>query len=446
VCRLDARVNSTTVSAEDTLSVCEHQQEERLRKHNFPESTTFQKAQHYLLMILPLELPEALFNCLLQWLDLMDVGRLDSAICSTTERNLFLSTVRESYFVVCERFEELQVQDSEERLDLLLKWLILRRIATSKLIVTDYWGTSSSVRYTYLQRNGRHVHNVAIRKIIASASIIDAALAALFVTCSNIVELIFEGSFNAREHSRLLAVVAAHCHKLCVLHTSRSVVDADLIVLGEGCPHLRSLNWIHGRITNAGIVAIARNGALTMLFLDNCCAVTDEGLQVVAAHSPCLETVDISGCTLLTDGTLVAIGQHCNKLRGLDISYTHTTSEGLQAIAAGCTLLKELGAHGCNNLGPAVEAIARGCPRLQELDAPDSVITPAAMRALGECCPLLTALYIDGAEIGEQDICAVARGCPALRTLEAGHLPLTEDEVDRVRNRYKMLSIVQPAA
>jgi hypothetical protein len=420
-------------------------------------------------MSLLLELPEALFNrLLLQWMDLVDVGRLDSAMCSTTKRSNFLTLVSEPDFVCCKYF--VPEQRIEERLDLLLKWMAQREVATSQLTVTNSWATKSSEIFIYLQRKGRYVRAVRIEKVTIPYENLKIVITDLSARCQDILHITLKVKFevcDTQQQSELIAIIASHCHKLRELHASRGLTDADLVALGDDCPQLSNLDLLDNNVTDAGLLAVALNRALLKLCLEGCSNLTDEGLEAIARYCPQLQDLDLSACDHLTDATLIALGQHCHNLHELNVSNFNMTDAGPQAIAAGCPLLEVitlapgdqltdtalialgqrchnlrelcitdasvthvgvaiiakgcsrlemLNVQRCGNVSPAVEAVARCCRGLQDFHVPDAVLSSEAALALAECCPQLMTLYADG------------RGDRETRNLRAGRrLSCTEN-------------------
>jgi hypothetical protein len=298
------------------------------------------------------------------------------------------------------------------------------------------------------------------------------------------------GDLLLPEHYKALANRCYDLKKLTV--RDGALNDEALIAVAAGC---RALHWLRmydvADVTDAGLVAIAHNGALTTLFVDGCNNITDAGLQTATAYCPLLQCVSLAGCTQLTNDTLIALGQHCHHLRTLNISYTDVTDGGLEATAAGCPLLEELsmatcasltdvalfalGQH-CHNLrklhtdetdvthaglaavaagcplleeltasesaetGSAIEAIAKNCPRLRKLRARDTDVSPGAVLALAECCPLLEDLYLCYSKrVGDVEITALARGCPRLKWLTIAGTSVKYNGLCAVREHLKAL-------
>jgi hypothetical protein len=238
--------------------------------------------------------------------------------------------------------------------------------------------------------------------------------------------------------------IASRCHMLRKLEGPTDLMDdTALIALGSGCPLFSALDLEYNRlVTDAGLVAFSRNGALTDLWLDSCDRLTDQGFRAVAQCSPLLQHVGFNNCTV-TDITLIALGRHCHDLRKLTISDASVTGEGLAAIGAGCPLLEEVNAWDCDGIGPAIAAIARGCPRLRVLAASEADVPAAAVLALAECCPLLEEVGVSGEEIGDEEISALVSGCPVLRRLQITGTFVTLEGLRAIREHCKMLKEIE---
>ena len=104
-----------------------------------------------------------------------------------------------------------------------------------------------------------------------------------------------------------------------------------------------------------------------------------------------LTSLSVSGCVMVTDKSLVAIGLRCKHLLSLDVTKTKISSEGLLALASGqcAKVLKELNISHCLNVtDEGVQSVVTQCPRLSIL--------------VFHGCPLLTSLSRDIASNGRQ--------------------------------------------
>jgi hypothetical protein len=218
--------------------------------------------------------------------------------------------------------------------------------------------------------------------------------------------------------------------------------DASLIALAAGCPLFSTLDLENSaNVTDVGIAAVARNRALTALWIDNCDNPTDESLRIAAENCPLLEDVYIGWGVHFTDAALIALGQHCRNLRILNVSNLRITHVGIGAVAAGCPLLEDLSVVWCREIGSAIEAIARGCPCLRKLDMTGVEQVPIqTVLALAECCPLLEDVSLcDYTDIDDEKITALVRGCPLLTSLDISNTHVTDIGMNAIRDNCSNL-------
>jgi hypothetical protein len=403
--------------------------------------TTASNSYKDIQMSLVCSLPSELFNSLLMsWLmGHVDVGRLDSAVCNTEQRKQFLNLVAESDFVLSNSCLSVVKRCTLTRLDVFLTWITKRRVATTQLNMTNSRSIDPSDRLNYLQLNGKRILEVMIRKIAAPLFTARVDNDNLCTRRPDLEVTKTSERYGFPEHTSFISIIASNCPQLRKLYTCHGLIEGDLAALGEGCPQLATVDKMVEDVTDTGLLAIAQNGALVTLCLIGCFNLTDEGIEATAAFCPHLESVDLNGCALLTDGALVAVGQHCHNLRELAILDSNATWVGLDAIAAGCPLLEALYASECA-VGRAIEATARGCPLLRILDVTDVEVPTAAVLALAERCPLLEELGLCRcANVGDDEIAALVHGCPALRKLNIAGTAVTEDGLCEIRDHCKEL-------
>jgi hypothetical protein len=108
-----------------------------------------------------LELPEVLVNSiLLSWLELVGVGRLDSALCNHVQRANFLSAINDPDFMLHK--EIMPVNQGVASLDGFAAWAMKRNIASTFMTVTPATACSHDERARYLQLRGENIQEVAI--------------------------------------------------------------------------------------------------------------------------------------------------------------------------------------------------------------------------------------------------------------------------------------------
>jgi hypothetical protein len=228
--------------------------------------------------------------------------------------------------------------------------------------------------------------------------------------------------------------IAARCPLLRELTSGGHVDDGALFALGAGCPRLEFLRVpTQTSATDAGLTAVARNGALIALWVGSQWVI-DAGLRNVTSSCPLLTTVDITGCSQLTDATLVDLGQFSHNLLRLTVNCANMTHVGMEAVAAGCPLLEELTAFKCEGITPALENIARSCRHLRCLRVTPAVVLAEAVLALAECCPRLETLEGCAWTVCDAEIIALVRGCPALTGLDISSTSVTEAGLRAIRD------------
>jgi hypothetical protein len=239
-----------------------------------------------------------------------------------------------------------------------------------------------------------------------------SVVTAMLQVCSPNLHSITMPIYLTDEHCKIIASRCSHLRELMI--ESGTVNDAALLILAAGCPKLCNVPTSYD-VTDMGILAIARNGALSSLNLSFNCNVTDAAILMVAANCSLLKSIDLSYCrqftdaalialakgcpllesvaldlcTSLTDDVLIALAQHCHNLRVLGISETKFTHIGLQAISLGCPLLEKLTASGSDDVRFAIVTIAHGCPRLRSLQVARIEVPAETVRILAQHCPLL---------------------------------------------------------
>jgi hypothetical protein len=252
------------------------------------------------------DLPKDLFHSLLMlWLHSLSIGRLDSAICNV-EQTQFLSLVSQPNFVLRNCYQPAENVGAEAGLDIYLKWLMRRGIATSQLPVTYSFTIDRNDRLCYLRCTGKHVHKVTVSKSTTTFNKTKRTIKDVCEHCPGIVSFknnncTWGGGYSS--HTGLIDVIASHCHQLRYVYAGYGLSDGDWVALGGGCPHLTTVDWIASDVTDAGLLAIARNGALATLCLQTRFGLTDEGLRAAVSFCPHLQSVYFGCCGQNMDST-----------------------------------------------------------------------------------------------------------------------------------------------
>lgn len=129
--------------------------------------------------------------------------------------------------------------------------------------------------------------------------------------------------------------------------------NANLAVLGKLCPELQHVdfNGLEG-ITDAGFLPLLDSceAGLTKVNLSGCVNLTDKVVSSMAEqHGWTLEILNLEGCTKISDASLVSIGDNCPLLSDLDVSRCAITDFGILALARANQLnLQVLSVSGCS--------------------------------------------------------------------------------------------------
>jgi hypothetical protein len=98
-------------------------------------------------------------SLLLSWVVVEDVGRLDSAMCNTSQQPTFLSLVNRDKFVLQQpRARQDRGENNDPQVDQFLSWVMRRDIAVAELIVSSSFINNTDVRFRY-PRASREVHS-----------------------------------------------------------------------------------------------------------------------------------------------------------------------------------------------------------------------------------------------------------------------------------------------
>jgi hypothetical protein len=228
--------------------------------------------------------------------------------------------------------------------------------------------------------------------------------------------------------------VAARCPLLEEINLGLAAMkNVNLFLLASGCCKLSTLKLSsRAAVTNAGISAVAQNGALTTVSLSSCNAVSDAALRVIAECCVGLKSLQLYYNPRLSDATLILLGQRCHQLRHIQLQCCSFTSTGLQSLVEGCPLLQELSLFNWPQIGPAIQAAALNCPQLRLFDLRRSQVTGSAVRDVAKRCPLLEEVTLGGRNIGDKTVVEFARRCRNLTQFDVMKSSATADGIRTV--------------
>lgn len=178
-------------------------------------------------------------------------------------------------------------------------------------------------------------------------------------------------------------------------HCAISTTGVSAIV--RGSPMLTSLNLMHCDVNDNGLRIVAKHcPRLTFLSIKYCGKVTDAGILSLVGGCQRLESLDVSWCNKLTDAALKFFGERpLSCLKNLDLSLcTLVTDNGVKSLVKGCPLLRTLSLYACKN------------------------ISDVALRATAAACPSLVCIKLSLCEkITNDGIISIAKNCPGLKNI-----------------------------
>jgi hypothetical protein len=158
-----------------------------------------------------------------------------------------------------------------------------------------------------------------------------------------------------------LAVVAATCKELQELRVfpsdvhgeednNASVTEVGLVAISAGCPKLHSILYFCKQMTNAALIAVAKNCPNFIRF--RLCILEphkpdhitfqslDEGFGAIVQACKGLRRLSVSG--LLTDQVFLYIGMYAEQLEMLSIAFAGDTDKGMLYVLNGCKKMRKL--------------------------------------------------------------------------------------------------------
>jgi hypothetical protein len=207
------------------------------------------------------------------------------------------------------------------------------------------------------------------------------------------------------------------------LKKCKAITDAGVQALAAGCSGLTAIHLEDcSAITDAGAQALARGcPGLISIDLCRCSAITDAGAQALAKGCPGLTAIRLKGCSAITDAGAQALARGCPGLISIDLCRCSAmTDAGAQALARGCRGLISIRLEDCSAITDAgAQALARGCPGLISIRLKGcSAITDAGAQALAAGCPGLTTIHLQHcSKMTDAGVMALAKGCPGLTSI-----------------------------
>ncbi|KAL0371398.1 UNVERIFIED_CONTAM: protein TRANSPORT INHIBITOR RESPONSE 1 [Sesamum angustifolium] len=197
-----------------------------------------------------------------------------------------------------------------------------------------------------------------------------------------------------------------------------SLTEQGLVSVSEGCPKLQSVLYFCRQMSNAALVAIARNRPKLIRF--RLCILEprvpdyltleplDTGFGAIVENCKELRRLSLSG--LLTDRVFKYIGTHAKKLEMLSIAFAGDSDLGLHHVLSGCESLRKLEIRDCPFGDKALLANAAKLETMRSLWMSSCSVSYGACK-LGQKLPRLNVEVIDerGTPDSRPESCPVER-------------------------------------
>eukprot|EP00038_Savillea_parva_P006772 m.165738 g.165738 ORF g.165738 m.165738 type:complete len:426 (+) comp12600_c0_seq1:242-1519(+) len=231
-----------------------------------------------------------------------------------------------------------------------------------------------------------------------------------------------------RMGTRLLSSLAANCPKLAYVELDNSVAnDRGLARLAEGCPGLLKLGCDNATaVTDVSLLALAEHcpklRILYFSFSEQHHAITDVGITAIAKGCPKLDFFALDGAEV-TDASLIALAENCPKLThvGFDThtSRLHISDKGVTALATHCPDITNFCVSYTNDVTDAgLQALADGCPNLRDVTFSFTAVTDTSVKILAQRSPLLHVIHLGGTAVTDEGVHALVTQCPHLTMLD----------------------------
>ncbi|PKA64853.1 F-box/LRR-repeat protein 3 [Apostasia shenzhenica] len=222
-----------------------------------------------------------------------------------------------------------------------------------------------------------------------------------------------------------ISCITSSCASLISLKMeSCSLVSKEAFCLvGERCLLLEELDITDNDIDNQGLKAISNCHNLTILKMGLCLSVDDEGIVHIGKGCPKLEELDLYRSIGITDTAIMAIAQGCPMLKSINLAYcTEVTDNALRSLSK-CSKLNTLEIRGCSQISDCgLATIAEGCREIAKLDLKKCYdISDIGMVPLAHLCCSLRQLNLSYSSVTDVGLLALAN-TSCLQSLTILHL------------------------
>ena len=256
--------------------------------------------------------------------DLIDLGKTCHKLTSVTLYPLISEHVNDTglkgIVMTNNNIKHFEFTYYNDRSDAVLSYVgqfcpALETIHLENMVLTD--------RYIDIFTNGcRNLKNLRLEELgYETQGICNKMLKGLGKYNANLEEL----TLNAADRRESISVeamkaLALGCHKLHTLHISNTIIPAQgAKFLVENCPLITVISVWNCDINDAVLTEFGKLQYLRSLMICNNKDISDLGIISLVKDNHNLEYININGCKLITDASLIAIGNHCPHLKYIRI-------------------------------------------------------------------------------------------------------------------------------
>lgn len=314
------------------------------------------------------QLPKEVVCCvLLDWVELSDVCRVDSAYCSHSLRDLFLQVLSSDWFVYSDmpihymskvppfitwsvqRGIHVNTADLSSNINqhLLCKFLQICTTKNLKCLALHDFNSDSKI-FNALSKECAH-----LRDLICSSCQFGRSLPPMLRALKQLEILSIESCKSLRA-TQFKGVNLPKLHTLAIVDCECN--NATLKAVCAASPVVRRLllTKSHSFTSSCLVQALQpMHTTLRVLGLEGLPFLTDEAVTQIASLLPSLEVIDLSHCTSLTNTAIVALAKECPLIQRVYIQHNENyTDAALAALAVHSQHLVALHASYCGGFSP----------------------------------------------------------------------------------------------
>lgn len=208
---------------------------------------------------------------------------------------------------------------------------------------------------------GQHSRLLVSLKLSGCRQVLPWSFMKIFEGCTLLEEL--DTSYCSLITDQEVKILANCCSRLQNVNLKQccQISDIGILSLAQRCKQLVYINLARSdlvaRITDVSLMAIGESCKdLKSINLSGCSKLSDAGISWLATGCKQLSYVNLTGCTNITNGGIRYIGDECSDLRTIVLLNAKKISDiGIRYLAEGCHLLESLNVSGLYMLSDGVQ-------------------------------------------------------------------------------------------